>query len=246
MHSQAYRFREDLKDSRPFEIKCFDKNCVADHSESNYCIHENSRYGLPLPEAVEGLGAAVIASGSHDPRETSETPVEPIDIEKVKKLTEAEKAWKRWTDSWLEGINYKTEVKPRTGRRLFRNNRAGDGKLRQLPRVRGCGHVLDLKRQPRHRNCKSCWTAFFRNQDEMSENIAKIIVEQGAHRVSETFGIKFLQRFHEYCKLVERMEALRIAYAEENKNVSNEFAIDSAAAAVQSVGGDAEASIEVG
>ena len=49
----------------------------------------------------------------------------------------------------------------------------------------------------------------------MAENIAKILVEQGAHRIAKTFGTKFLTRFHEYCKLVERMEALRKAYSEE-------------------------------
>jgi hypothetical protein len=184
----------------------------------------------PVPDVQDGLGAAFCFPGSLDAPET------------VKKLTEAEKAWKRWTDSWLEGIDYKTQIKPRTGRRQFRNNRAGDGKVRNLPRVRGCGHKLDLKRQPRHRNCKVCWTAFFRNQDEMAENIAKILVEQGAHRIAETFGDKFLTRFHEYCNLVERMEALRKAAAHtEEQNVGTELAVLN-----DEAGGDAEVSIEVG
>ena len=189
--------------------------------------------GVPettVPDVQDGLGAAAISPGTLDTPET------------VKKLTEAEKAWKRWTDSWLEGIDYKTQIKPRTGRRQFRNNRAGDGKVRNLPRVRGCGHKLDLKRQPRHRNCKVCWTAFFRNQDEMAENIAKILVEQGAHRIAETFGDKFLTRFHEYCNLVERMEALRKAAAHtEEQNVGTELAVLN-----DEAGGDAEVSIEVG
>ena len=139
---------------------------------------------------------------------------------------------------------HKTQIKPRTGRRLYRVSLVGDGKQRVLPKVRGCGHALDLKRQPRHRNCKACWTAFFRNQDEMAENIAKILVEQGAHRIAETFGTKFLTRFHEYCSLVERMEAFRKAYSEE-ENVGIELASISTEDSVQSVGGDAEVSIEV-
>lgn len=156
-----------------------------------------------------------------------------------------ERYLKRWNDSWLEGIDYKKSTKPVSGRRLFRNNRAGSGKVRRLPRVRGCGHALDMAKQPRHRNCKSCWTAFFRNQDEMAENIAKIIVEQGAYRVAETFGFKFLTRFHEYCKLVERVEALRKAYEEEQASV-RESTIGVAEGAVQPFGDDAEVSIEVG
>ena len=83
----------------------------------------------------------------------------------------------------------------------------------------------------------------------MAENIAKIIVEQGQYRVAETFGRKFLKRFHEYCILVERVEALRKAYEEEQANVeriSRELAIDGAEGSIQPFGGDAEVSIEVG
>lgn len=79
----------------------------------------------------------------------------------------------------------------------------------------------------------------------MAENIAKIIVEQGAYRVAETFGFKFLTRFHEYCKLVERVEALRKAYEEEQASV-RESTIGVAEGAVQPFGDDAEVSIEVG
>ncbi len=215
----------------PFPVDgspCFDPKCIADHKNGDsYCVHGPSEtlvveefvYEVPTAEAESALPAVDSVSGYPDTLETS------------KKLTEAEKAWKRWTDSWLEGIDYKTEVKPRTGRRQFRNERAGNGMVRKLPRVRGCGHPLDLKQQPRHRNCKSCWTAFFRNQDEMSENIAKVIVEQGQDRISETFGKKFLTSFHEYCKLVERMESLRLAYAEEQKQleeITRELAVDNA------------------
>jgi len=269
-------------------IKCpfKDPNCIADHDGGDkYCISATT--GLAetvIPEAPEGVGAAVISPGTLTTPETPKTAVEANDTitfarhhgfqvgDEVDLTTETskqrvqitallgetqvtytvmtpEKYMKRWTDSWLEGIDYKKSTKPMTGRRQFRNNRAGDGKVRKLPRVRGCGHALDLKKQPRHRNCKSCWTAFFRNQDAMAENIAKIIVEQGQYRVAETFGIKFLKRFHEYCILVERVEALRKAYEEEQnaiRELAGELTIEHAEDSVQSVGSDAETSIEVG
>jgi hypothetical protein len=204
--------------------------------------------GVPetaVPDVQDGLGAAVISPGTLDTPET------------VKKLTEAEKAWKRWTDSWLEGIDYKTQVKPRTGRRSYRNNRAGDGKVRKLPRVRGCGHKLDLTKQPQHRNCKACWTSFFRNQPEMAENIAKVLVEnpmviegtRERHPAEFVFGRKFLRRFHEYCKLVEHIESLQRAFEEEKKQleaINRELAIDGAEGTIQPFGSDAETGIEVG
>ncbi len=84
-----------------------------------------------------------------------------------------------------------------------------------LPIVAGCGHTLDLARQPRHRNCKPCWTAFFRNQDGLAENLAKIVVKQGTETLVHRFGKKFLTRFNEYVSLVQRVEALQQAYREQ-------------------------------
>lgn len=208
--------------------------------EANDTITFPSAHGLLVGEKITIEAFGKVEHG---------TITEIVSTTQVKyEAVNPEKYMKRWTDSWLEGIDYKKSTKPVTGRRQFRNNRAGDGKVRKLPRVRGCGHALDLKKQPRHRNCKSCWTAFFRNQDAMAENIAKIIVEQGQYRVAETFGRKFLKCFHEYCILVERVEALRKAYEEQAnvERISRELAIDGAEGSIQPFGGDAEVSIEVG
>jgi len=228
---------------------CKDIFCIAEEGE--YCIRDNA--GWPIPDVPDALGAAVISPGTLTTPEETKTAIETNDTitlpanhgfkvgDDITITTEGGSQ-----DVTVTAIIGTTQVKPRTGRRLDRRPLlVGDGKQRILPRVRGCGHKLDLKRQPRHRNCKVCWTAFFRNQDEMAENIAKILVEQGAHRIAETFGDKFLTRFHEYCSLVERMEALRKAFAED-QNAGIEFASVSTQDSVQSVGGDAEVSIEVG
>jgi len=277
-------------------IKCpfKDPNCIADHDGGdNYCISATT--GLAetvIPEAPEGVGAAVIPGPTLTIHETPKTAIETNDTItlperhgfqvgddltitteggsqnvtvtsilgttqiKYKVMTPG-KYMKRWTDSWLEGIDYKTSRKTKTGRRLYRRILSGDAKQRKLPIVRGCGHSLDLTKQPVHRNCKACWTAFFRNQPEMSENIAKILVEnpmviegtRERHPAEFVFGKKFLQRFHEYCKLVEHIESLQRAFAEENKQleaINRELAIDGAEGSIQPFGNDAEVSIEVG
>jgi hypothetical protein len=86
---------------------------------------------------------------------------------------------------------------------------------RQLPKVRGCGHSIDLARQPRHRNCESCWTAFFHNQPEMSENLAKNIQDQGVEPIVHVHGEKFLKRFVKYAILLAQVENLKKAYRED-------------------------------
>jgi hypothetical protein len=120
-----------------------------------------------IPEVPEGVGAAVISSGSSDTSKTSKKAL-------------------------------KAKFKPR-----------------QLPKVRGCGHRIDLARQPRHRNCESCWTAFFHNQPGMSENLAKNIHDQGVEPIVHVHGEKFLKRFVKYAILLAQVENLKKDYRED-------------------------------
>jgi hypothetical protein len=110
----------------------------------------------------------------------------------------------------------------RTGRRGDkRQSRAVNPNVRQLPTVRGCGHKIDISKQPKHRNCQACWTGFFRNQPALAENIAKNFADQGPFPIMWTHGRKFLTKFMEYATLLAKVEALKEAYARETRDVGN-------------------------
>lgn len=208
--------------------------------------------GNPVPDVPEGVGTVTIHGPTialtHNPGLTigdvleltqAEHGIEgTFRIDNITANVEVEPTtpegfWKRWRREWLKDITL--DVVTITGRRLWSKTHGAlvrEGK-HKLPFVRGCGHKLDLYRQPRHRNCSACWTSFFRNQEEMSEGIAKALAEHGPKAVIQVHGKKFLTEFQQYAILVSRVEALRKAL-EEQDNVR------------ESIASDAEASIEVG
>jgi hypothetical protein len=118
---------------------------------------------------------------------------------------------------------------------------------RRLPTVRGCGHKIDISKQPKHRNCQACWTAFFRNQPALAENIAKNFADQGPFPIMWTHGRKFLVRFMEYATLLAKVEALKQAsYTEEQRNGALAVEPDTIGTDIPTDSGPSEACIEVG
>jgi len=71
----------------------------------------------------------------------------------------------------------------------------------KLPRVlgaAGCGHRLDLSRQPRHRNCESCWFAWFQNHGEIIQQCDEMFTNGNTVMIVELQGVKFLHRWRQF------------------------------------------------
>lgn len=68
----------------------------------------------------------------------------------------------------------------------------------KLPRVNVCRHKLDLRRQPRQRNCQYCWFAFFQNHGEVVQQCDEMFQADGGVLLVELQGKKFLHRFRQF------------------------------------------------
>lgn len=70
------------------------------------------------------------------------------------------------------------------------------------PRVAGCGHRLDLNRQPRHRNCQTCWFAWFQNHGEICQQLDEMHQASGDAMIVQLQGKKFLHRWRMFMATV--------------------------------------------
>jgi hypothetical protein len=70
------------------------------------------------------------------------------------------------------------------------------------PRVVACGHVLDLSRQPRHRNCEHCWFAFFNQHGEVVQQLDEMHTLGKDNEIIELQGIKFYHRWRQFMATV--------------------------------------------
>ena len=185
--------QSQVRDWRTRTVKCpvSDPKCIANHLESDYCIHDTDG----LPEAPEGVGA--VAGEAPSDHELQETPVDAP-----------------------------TPVAERTGRRADRKDKLVKSftKPVRYPFARGCGHQFVELQQPSHRNCEICWNAFFWNQNELTENIARNVQEQGPEVVQAIHGKKFLTHFLRFAILLAKYEKFKqnpgteCAAVEEEKN----------------------------
>ena len=66
------------------------------------------------------------------------------------------------------------------------------------PRVIACQHRLDLGRQPRHRNCESCWYAFFANHKEVVDQLHEMHTNEQDEAIVALQGKKFLHRWRQF------------------------------------------------
>jgi len=72
----------------------------------------------------------------------------------------------------------------------------------QHPRVIGCQHRLDLSRQPRHRNCETCWFAWFQNHGEVVQQLDEMHVAEGDDLIEQLQGKKFLHRWRQFMSTI--------------------------------------------
>lgn len=76
----------------------------------------------------------------------------------------------------------------------------------QHPRVIGCKHRLDLSRQPRHRNCQTCWFAWFNNHGEVVQQLDEMHTAGGDTLIVQLQGKKFLHRWRQFMATVAQWQ----------------------------------------
>jgi hypothetical protein len=69
---------------------------------------------------------------------------------------------------------------------------------KQHPRVTICGHRLDMTRQPRHRNCESCYFAWFNAHGEICQQLDEMFQNGAIETIVELQGYKFLHRWLQF------------------------------------------------
>lgn len=68
----------------------------------------------------------------------------------------------------------------------------------QHPKVAACGHELDLSRQPVHKNCDTCWFAWFQNHGEIVQQCDEMFQADGGKMIIQLQGKKFLHRWRQF------------------------------------------------
>ena len=74
------------------------------------------------------------------------------------------------------------------------------------PRVRGCKHRLNLKSQPRHRNCESCWMAWLQNNGEMVKTADEAYQSGHPEIIIMLQGEKFYKNFLSFMSTIANLK----------------------------------------
>lgn len=72
----------------------------------------------------------------------------------------------------------------------------------QHPKVKACGHRLDMGRQPTHRNCESCWFAWFNEHGQIVQQLDEMLQTHGEELIVKLQGKKFLHRWLQFMSTV--------------------------------------------
>lgn len=89
-----------------------------------------------------------------------------------------------------EELNYRDELRMR--QIPFHPGSAGTIKYQ---RVSMCGHKLILNREPKHRNCESCWFTFFSLHKELVESCDGVFKQFGENGLRKIRGPKFASNY---------------------------------------------------
>jgi hypothetical protein len=76
------------------------------------------------------------------------------------------------------------------------------------PRAQGCHHKLDLKSQPKHRNCEHCWWAWFQNNGEMVKTADEVFQNGHPELIVQLQGEVFYKNFLKFMSTVARLKDL--------------------------------------
>lgn len=94
-------------------------------------------------------------------------------------------------------LNYEQERRMRLI--PFRPATAGVLKYRRIP---SCGHKFVPGREPRHRNCESCWFTFFQVHGELVRTADEIHKQFGVAGLRQLKGPKFTKNFTRFMSTI--------------------------------------------
>lgn len=87
---------------------------------------------------------------------------------------------------------------------------------RHLPKVKGCGHKLDLEFQPTKRNCEFCWFAWFQNHGEICKQLNEMHTAGADNIIIELQGKKFLHRYLQFMSTLAQWQKVSNIEKENN------------------------------
>lgn len=73
------------------------------------------------------------------------------------------------------------------------------------PKVRGCGHKLDLSRDPRTA-CSSCWFSYFRENGNTVQTADECFVKEGRATLERIRGERFVKFFVRFMATIARFQ----------------------------------------
>jgi len=83
----------------------------------------------------------------------------------------------------------------------------------QHPRVVACQHELNLSKQPTHRNCESCWFAWFNNHGELVQQLDEMHTGGNDAIIIQLQGKKFFKRWTQFMSTIAQWEKQQASQA---------------------------------
>lgn len=77
----------------------------------------------------------------------------------------------------------------------------------QCPVVSACGHKFDPSRQPRHRNCQSCWFTWLNEHGELVQTAEECYVNEGPEVLTQLQGKVFTHNLLKFLSTVANLKA---------------------------------------
>lgn len=90
-------------------------------------------------------------------------------------------------------------------------------------RVPMCGHKFVVGAQPRHRNCESCWFAFFNVHGELTQSVEELYAKHGGVPVSRLLGKALLHNFLKFMSTVAALKQAQEAQAARSQEIKDSF-----------------------
>lgn len=69
-------------------------------------------------------------------------------------------------------------------------------------RVPMCGHKFVQGKEPRHKNCETCWFSFFQVYGELTQSVEEVYAKKGPALIVQLKGKKFLVNFLKFMATV--------------------------------------------
>lgn len=108
--------------------------------------------------------------------------------------------------------NYKMELRDRKVS-FYPSSEAGTLRYQRIPM---CGHKFVPQREPRHRNCHSCWFTFFQVHGEFTQSVEKVYAELGEDALKKIRGPKFVHKFLMFMSTIAAYQQAMLAAKENN------------------------------